>query len=268
MKSVHTYKDAIWIELENPTVEEVGGIAEEYKLDRVAADDLLSPSARHRVEFAEKYAHLVLHFPSYKESEDGDAAYEFDLVIGDNFIVTARYGGLNKVEGLIESFSEDEREIKNPRNRIVFGVFSALLADFDNKLVEIDHWIRNVEKDMFAGSEKKTIFELSEASRHLTDFRKISSVYPEVFKALEEQGAEFFGKEFSHLMAELAGTYAKHRAKLEVLAEAVRELRDTNDALLSTKQNELMKWLTLISVLVAVFVGIVLTWLGYLAIKH
>lgn len=269
MKRVHIHNGATWIDLENPNVDEVAEIAETYRLDRVTADDLLSATARHRVEFNERYANLVLHFPSFKDAADGDAAFEFDIVVGRDYVITAHYRPIPSLEKLATDLEGDHPSsyvVENPRNELFFGILMRLLSDFDLKLTEVDHWVRETEKNMFAGKERVTIFELSEASRHLTDFRKISAVYPEVFETLEEKG-DIFDEEFMRLSRELIHTFEKIRAKLDVLAEAVRELRDTNDALLSTKQNELMKSLTILSVVIAGLVGVALIWLGYLAVK-
>ncbi len=56
--------------------------------------------------------------------------------------------------------------------------------------------------------------------------------------------------------------FEKSKTKLDVMFETVHELRETNNALLSTKQNESMKTLTWVTVVTSIIVGIALIWIG------
>lgn len=269
MKNIYHYKDATWVDLVAPTLDEINEVKEEYGLSPDVAERLHSPAARHTVEFTNEYAFIILHAPVFKDSENGDAANELDFVIGENYVITARYGKIDAVENHLNSIETPNlfRIPTHPRNVLFFGILRSVIDSFDRKLVEIDHSIRDTEQKIFTGHEKQTIFELSEASRHLIDFKKITAVWPDSFETIMEKGSARFGPEFAEFSAEIINTFEKSLRKLETLTEAVRELRDTNFSLLSTKQNELMKTMTIFSVAIAVFVGVALIWLGYLAIK-
>ena len=244
-----------WIDLTNPTAEEVRELASEYHLSDRVVEDLTTPTLRHTVEFGEHNAYLVLHFPAFRDGDD--AAFEVDFVVGKNYLITAHYGE-NRV---MAQFRE------TPSTPAFFGLLHTLLNDFDAKLAEVDHWVRDTEKQMFDGAEKKTIFELSEASRHLIDFKKITAVYPDSFKELKEQGKQMFGNKFVELVDEVLASFGKAEAKMNLLSESVHELRETNSSVLSAKQNETMKTLTSVTVVATIIVGIALIWLGYLALK-
>lgn len=262
MKSIHKYKTVAWVDLVSPSVDEIL----EVNNDPDIANKLASPSLRHTVEFGPNHAYLVFHFPAFKDSTDGNAAYEVDFVIYSDMVVTARYG---KVHALDEfDFASLEGEDKgNPRDAIFFGLLEKLIGAYEEKLVHVDHWIRDVEKKIFAGEEKASILELSEASRHLIDFKKITAVYPETIKSLAEEGAKLFGKEFVAKCKNILETLERLNSKLETLIEATHELRETNYSLLTTKQNESIKVFSIVSTVIAVLVGMALIWLGYMAIK-
>lgn len=269
MKSIYTYKGATWIDLVKPTPEEISEVASMYALPGSVIAGLLSPSTSHVVELGAKHAYLVLHFPAFKDDNDGDAAFELDFVIGEDYLITARYANIEAFENFKPNFENTglSKQPIDPMNVLFFGLFRSLISNFEHKLSKIDHWTRDIEKNMFSGKESRTIFEISEASRHLIDFRKITAVWPDAILTLEEEGRRKFGNEFGEYMHEIFTTFHKARMKMEMLAEAVRELRETNDSILSTKQNELMRSLTLYSVIIAGIVGVALVWLGYLAIR-
>ncbi len=259
MKSVYNEKEAFWIDLESPTREEVAESARAAGLETSTVEELLSPSLKHKVEFGENHAYIVLHFPAYGESKKDDAAYEVDFILTKNVVITTHY---EKIEPL-KNFKPAEQD----EHGLFFGLFGELLNNFEQKLSSVDHWVRDVEKKMFSGHEKETIFELSEASRHLIDFRKITAVYPEVLEALSTEGGEMFGKKFAHTAEVMSARFEKSKNKLDVLFETVHELRETNNSLLSTKQNESMKTLTWVTVVTSIVVGLALIWIGFETLK-
>jgi Mg2+ and Co2+ transporter CorA len=259
MKTVSNYGGVTWIDLESPSGVEVREVTQISGLETQTVEELLSPSSKHKVEFGKNHAYIVLHFPSFGESKNGDAAYEVDFILTKKTIVTAHY---EQVETL-----EKFRPTEESENGIFFGLLGELLGNFERKLSSVDHWIREIENKMFAGQEKKTILELSEASRHLIDFRKITAVYPDVFKSLKIEGEKIFGQKFGILSSEISERFEKSKAKLDVLFDTVHELRETNNALLSTKQNESMKTMTMVTIITTIIVGIVLIWIGFMTIK-
>jgi len=259
MKKIYKYKGGEWIDLYSPTQNEVREAALIAGVDPSAVDELLSPSLRHKIQFNDNHAYIVLHFPAFKESERGDAAYEVDFILTKNVIITTHY---EKIDA-IESFQKTEEN----ENGIFFGILGELLTNFEHKLSSVDHWIREIENKMFSGKEKQTIIELSEVARHLIDFRKITAVYPDVFQTMADEGGKLFGKKFTDLAKETIERFEKSRNKLEILADTARELRETNNSLLSTEQNQTMKTLTVVTVLATIVVGIALIWIGLQTIK-
>jgi Mg2+ and Co2+ transporter CorA len=259
MKSVYHHKEAFWIDLESPTPSEVAEAAKSAGLEAQQLEELLSPSLKHKVEFGDNHAYLILHFPAFGESKNDDTAYEIDFILTKNVLITTHY---EKVES-VHKFKPEE----NDEPELFFGLFGELLGNFEQKLTSIDHWVRDIEKKMFSGHEKQTIFELSEASKHLIDFRKITSVYPEVLEALATDGSKVFGKKFAESALAMKERFLKSKTKLDMLFETVHELRETNNALVSTKQNESMKTLTWVTAITSIIVGISLIWLGIEAIR-
>lgn len=263
VKTVYTHGSVEWIDLENPTPRELDSLAKERGLDREIVKGLLSPSMRHTVSCETIPFYLVLHFPAFKDL-GAKAAYELDFVLGENFLITARYGKLPALEQFAAALSSSD--VAQDLGGVFFGLVRAMLTDIDAKLATLDHWVRDLEQGMFAGHEKLTIFEISEASRHLIDFKKIIAPYPDSFKAVSERGAALFGANFATEGLALTDLHRKLDEKIDLLAESVKELRETNSSILSTRQNETMKMLTWATVIASIVVGIALVWVGLLAV--
>ncbi len=259
MKKIYRYDGGEWIDLHSPTLEEVREAAAVAGIDPSVAEELLSPSFKHKIQFHDHYAFIVLYFPALDESERNDAAYEIDFILTKNNIITTHY---ERVRAL-----EQFQPIEENTAGVFFGILEELLGNFEYKLSAVDHWMRELENKMFSGQEKHTILELSEISRHLIDFKKITAVYPELFEALTENGSKLLGKKAEELSKENFERFNKSKTKLEILADTAKELRETNNSLLSTKQNQTMKTLTWVTIIATIIVGIALIWVGLLAVK-
>ena len=67
---------------------------------------------------------------------------------------------------------------------------------------------------------------------------------------LSLSGERFFGAEFSAHLRSGSGEYRRVEHALDNLHFSLSELRETNNSLLSTKQNEIMKTLTVLAFIV------------------
>ena len=94
MVSTYTQNKVTWIDLENPTKEEIRNIMETYNLDPSVAEDLLDPTIRTRADIFADFTYFVLHFPlnSHKKISTFDKrSEELDFIIGKNFLITIHY---------------------------------------------------------------------------------------------------------------------------------------------------------------------------------
>ncbi|MBX4192492.1 hypothetical protein KW798_03330, partial [Candidatus Parcubacteria bacterium] len=69
----------------------------------------------------------------------------------------------------------------------------------------------------------------------------------ETLESVEPVGERLFGQEFSYHLRGVLGEYARVHRTLENLYTSLLELRETNNSLLSTKQNDIMKNLTIMA---------------------
>lgn len=254
MIRTYTHEGATWVDLDSPTESEVNQASEIAGIDPSLADDLLSPTSRRKIEFGDAHAYLVIHFPSLSTSRNDDAAFEVDFLITKKAVITTHYG---KVEIFENLKPEDTSELG-----LFFSILSALLKALEDRLSEVDHRVRNIEKKMFSAPEKTAVFALSEASRHLTDFKKITAVYPDTLSSLEQGGEKLFGKKFAAETHKLSERCEKLTAKLNVVTEWTSELRETVSTLVNIRQNETMLALTIFTILSDIFIGGALIYLA------
>lgn len=247
----YLYKDTVWIDLINPSAEEIAQISEEFRITPGITHELVSPSFKSRVDVHKDYIYMILHFPVFKHSQDGDSRQEVDFVIGKNFLITTRYESIDAMETyakVVEVNSILDRGFPDDYIGVLFfGIIHEIYQSLFYELEYIESSLIKIERGIFSGQEKEMVVHLSEVSRNLINFRKATDFHSEVLASLDHFGGKLFGEQFSYHVQKVIDEYRKVANSLHNNMEFVNELRETNNSLLSTKQNEIMKTLTIMA---------------------
>jgi magnesium transporter len=247
----YAYKRAIWVDIVNPTTEEVRQVMDEFKIVPAVAEELVSPSHKSRVELHKDYLYLILHFPAFKHSHADDEKQEVDFIIGKDFLITARYETIDAMEKygkVVEVNSILDRGFPEDCTGVIFfGIIQEIYHSLFNELEYIDSWLGKIEDGIFNDKEKEMVKALSEVSRTLLNFKKSTDFHKEVLESLDLYGRKLFDEHFSYHVRRLLDEYAKVQNTLRNNMEMVAELRETNNSLLTTREGEIMKTLTLLA---------------------
>ena len=260
MISRYNYHDLVWIDMERPSHEEVRQIMEEFDIHPIVADELLTPSLRPKVDHYENFIYLILHFPAIRHSHS-NSNQEVDFIIGKKFIITVRYELLDPLHKFSKVFEVnsilDKSEIGEHAGFLFFYMIRKIYASLGHELSIIGEKLREVEERIFHGQERQMVVQLSTVHRDLLAFHRALRLHKGVLQSLGVACEEFFGKEFRHYTDDIVGEYYKVEEMLEDQKEVLGDLRSTNDSLLTTKTNEIMKVLTMItfSILPATLIG-------------
>lgn len=248
----HKYHDGVWIDLEQPSVEEIQSIAKEFSISKYVEKEILTPTQTPIVVQDEGAALVILHFPAHG-AEDGDTKnQEIDLIVGTHFIVTARYEVVAPLYHLKKLL--DAEHIVSGRYAITTDVmleilFAHLFSSVRDHTNHIASRLENVERDMFDGQERTSVRAISNVNREYLHIESALANQEEplshFLKELTEHGNfdESFLPRAERILAErtqVARLVTTHRA-------VATELRETNIALLEVRQNEIMKTLTVIT---------------------
>lgn len=251
----YEYLDGVWADLEQPTGDEIRQIAQEFSISERIETELLSPTPAPLVITDDNSALLVLHFPAQNTENDETKDQEIDFVIGSNFIVTVRYeviAPLHRLKKLLETrnlVSNKESITTDVLLEILFAHLYASVCDHTNHTAGR---LTRVEHDMFDGHERKTVRSISSISREFLHLEAALADQEEPLNNFLQALAQrnffdaSFGERADRILAErtqVTRLVTTHRA-------IATELRETNTALLEAGQNEIMKMLTIFTVIV------------------
>jgi magnesium transporter len=281
----YKHKNITWIDLESPNQDEVRTLVEEYNIDPLAANELLSPTSRSRVDFYGSYIYMILHFPHSTVHRNGHHTngapeiQEVDFIIGKDYIITTRYNQVDALHEFSKMFEAntilDKSEMTEHAGYVFFYMIRTLYRNIYSRIETVKEALFDVESKIFAGEERFMLKELSELNRVVINFKEAVLHHTEVLNSFEITGKKLFGDNFSYYLYSISGEFSKVKNAINGTKEYLDELRSTNDSLLSAKTNDTIKTLTMINFIflpLSLFIDIVgfqisskHIWLGLIA---
>ncbi|QQG37563.1 MAG: hypothetical protein HYS26_02960 [Candidatus Kaiserbacteria bacterium] len=262
MISRYRYGSLQWIDLESPTHKEVHDIAEEFSLEPLIAEELLLPSTKPRVEFHQGYSYVILHFPAPRQAH-GSFEQEVDFVIGNDFLITTHYDAIDPLHKFSKVFEVnsllDKSNIADHGFFLFFYMLKKMYREIEHRIDHVRHGLITIEQHLFEGHEVRMVRAISESANELLNLRQAIEPHREVLKDMEAMGSQFFGEKFVAYLKALSNEYYRVHNHIMRNTDSLHELRETNNSLLSTKENETMRTLTLMALLtfpLALFVAI------------
>ncbi len=251
MISRYQYKDLVWVDLESPTKEEVREIMEKYNIHPLVADEMLSPTLRPKVDLYDNLIYLIMHFPVLYNMHGRSGGQEIDFIIGKDFLITTHYELIDPLHEFSKVFEVNSILDKSDIGKHAGYLFYYIIKELYHGLtIELDHLseeLENIEDKIFQGEEAKMVESISRVNRDLLNVKQAIRPHKEVLDSFETAGKQFFGKEFAYHLQSISGEYYKVFNILEGQKETLLDLRVTNDSLLTTKTNEIMKILTIVA---------------------
>ena len=243
-----------WVDIQDPSKEDIQYLKERFKFHPLVLGELIPPGHRPKVEQHKDYLFMILYYPVYNKEKKETKPRELDIIVTRDTIITSHYRSILPLKALFDGCNLYKESRKNYMSegsgQLLFYILSGFWKTCLSKLIKIDKRINEIEKEIFKGKEKEMVLEISLVKTDVINFWRIIEHQEEILKSLVQEGEIFFGKELSPYFLDVLGTYGRTLNSLKTFKEAILALEDTNQSLLSTKINEVMRILTVFSVIV------------------
>lgn len=248
----YEYSGGVWVDLERPTEDELRRVAKEFSISERLEIELLSPTPSPLVAGDEGIALLVLHFPAHEESGGDVRSQEIDFIVGKNFIMTVRYEVIVPLHHL-KKLLETQKILEGPgaitTDVLLEILFAHLYTAVRDHTEHVATNLAHVEQDMFDGREKHTVRLISNISREFLHLEAALANQEEslghFLKVIADHN--IFGPSFVVRADRIQAERAQVARLIKTHRAIASEMRETNIAILSAHQNEIMKTLTVIT---------------------
>jgi magnesium transporter len=286
-----------WIHLDAPTLTHAQELADRFGWHPLDVEDVMSKRQRPKVDdYADEgYLFGVLHFPIYDRASRRLNAAELDVFVGPNYLVTLPSVELLPVSRLFRRCEEDEQFrdqlLSKGSGRLLYEVLDDLFDYCFPILDKIGHKLDSLEDDVFEGRSEEVVRDISNVKQEIISYRKIIKPERSTLRVLERHVERFLPEELDLYFDDIVDAAERIWDILDNYKEVVEALEDTNESVISHRQNDVLRVLTVFSVVLlpltlitgffgmnvrfpgfatvwafwAIFVGMVVTLVGLLA---
>ncbi len=242
-----------WIHLDSPTGTEAAELATRFGWHPLDLEDVLSKRQRPKIDdYPDEYLFIVLHFPFYDKAVQRLNAAELDVFLGPDFLITLPNVELLPVTRLFARCEEndalrDELFAKGS-GYLLYHVLDDLFDYCFPILDKIGHKLDRIEDDMFEGRSEEVVRDISNAKQEIISYRKIIKPERSTLRLLERHVQKFLPQDLELYFDDIVDAAERIWDLLDNYKEVVEALEATNESVITHKQNDVLRLLTIISV--------------------
>jgi magnesium transporter len=244
-----------WINLERLDPDTVNELRARFGWHPLDVEDVLSKRQRPKVDdYADEgYLFGVLHFPAYDKSIQRLNAAELDFFLGPDYLVTIPNVELLPVTRLFRRCEEDERFreelFAKGSGRLLYEVLDDLYDYCFPILDKIGHKLDTIEDDIDELRSEEIVRDISKAKQEIISYRKIVKPQRPALRLLERHIERFLPENLELYFDDLVDASERIWDQLDNFKEVVEALEDTNESVISHRQNDVLRILTVFSVI-------------------
>jgi magnesium transporter len=247
--------DLKWVNIVNAGKNEINYLRKNYHFDlahlKVAAASV--SFQRPMIFRGQDYLCLVLHFPTFQD--DKIIAGEIDFFIGHGFLITVHNNNLRafnrffnlgkKSPDSLLSYSLESSAI------LLYEVLGHLIDDSYELLDEISLKLNVIEDLIFSQQQREAVKQILVLRRNIVNIRKIIQNHKNILqKLMEMESTQVEKQAIRKYYTRLVEHSKRIWEMLDNQREMVEVLNNTNESLLNGQMTDIMKTLTIFSVIV------------------
>ncbi len=244
-----------WIDIKNPGKKEIEYLRKNYNfaLSHLQASSAKAISQRPIVVKSSDYTFMILHFPIYKD--ETISAGEIEFFIGTDYLITLHNGDVSTLGNFFNYSKKDGESLKSFKFEsstiLLYEIIEKLLLDCFSLLDKNSISISKLENTIFAQQSRKAVSEILLLRRNIINTRKIMQNHKNIIKNLVTIQTGFAPEKTVRVYYdELLDHTKRFWEYLETQKEMIEVLNSTNKSLLNYSLSDIMKTLTIFSVIV------------------
>lgn len=233
-----------WIDVINPSLEEMEQLAEQYKLHEASVDDCMQPGHLPKYEQFKNYTFVI--FRVYAESEkDADTVRgltdKLAIFITDKYIMTVHNRSMPQLDHISDVLLE-ENECEMPLH-VLIEIVLAGLHTYDEPAQKISQLIDYYEAQVFLTTRKVPLLKgIYFIKRKLDVIRRMLLLIYDIVDKIDYTGSS------NAFTRDVRDLYVKQKSLYDSMSDNTNQLLNIYFNISSQRTNETMRILTIFSV--------------------
>ncbi len=248
-------KDDVWINLVNPTVEEIDYVQTSLNLDREALTAALDDEEGSRAEVTPKYTLILVDAPTreWRNGREEFTTYPISITVTDTAIITVCLQELFALSNLITGKNKT-MNIVNVANRprFVLQILFRIAINYQADLKYIEVKRMAIEESIRKATRRDDLFELHELESNLVYFKTSLSVNASIIDRISKQSRFISSTEDRDLMDDVIIETSQALEMTNTYSQIIKGTRQLVEADLNNSLANTMKFLTSITLIISI----------------
>ena len=228
-------------------------LADRYGFHELDIEDVLSKRQRPKIDEYPEYLFIVLHFPIYDKTVQRLNAAELDVFLGQDFLITLANVELLPVTYLFRRCEEDD-ELRDElfskaSGYLLYHVLDDLFDYCFPILDKVGHKLDAIEDELEERRSEEIVRDISDAKQEIIAYRKIIKPERATLRLLERHTQRFLPHDLELYFDDIVDAAERIWDLLDNYKEVVEALEDTNESIISHRQQYRLQLLTVVSVI-------------------
>jgi len=241
-----------WVDLEDPTADEVRVLEDPFAFHPLAIEDCLAEAQYPKLDDYETYVYLVVHGIRFDAPTDQFVTRELDVFLGKNYLVTHHKGPMRSISSTRDQCGKNlmagfPRGVDFLLHHILDQVFEHYFPNLD----AIEDKIQLVQVEVFERPTRETLDRIFTLKRDVMQLRRICTPQREIVHRLargeisvvSRRAAVYFRDIYDNLYRIVDASYSYQ--------DLVQSTLDAYLNAVSNRLNETMKRMTAITAVLA-----------------
>lgn len=243
-----------WYNIIKPELREINYLKKEFNFEEKHLQaSLLKVSAQRPMVYQGKnYLFIILHFPI--KSNGRIIPGEIEFFIGHGFLITLHNGKNKTLNDFFNYCEKDSIFLESYKYEssaiLLYEILDKLIQDSYDLLDENNIKINKVERKIFSQQQKITTSNLLTLKRNIINIRRTIQSHKNIMKKLTEMKSSLVPEK---QIIKYYDILVEHSQRIwefsEIQKEIIESLHDTSESITSYKINNIIKTLTIVSVI-------------------
>jgi len=242
-----------WLNFEAPTAVETAYLAQHFDFHELDLEDVLSTRQRPKVDEYDDYMFLVLHVPWFNKVKGRLDAAELNVFVAHGLVITLPNVALKPVGRLftqLEANPERRDEyFSKGSGYLLYEILSELFDYCFPILDKIGFKLDRLNDAIFTERRSEEVVrDISDVKQEIVAYRKVIKPERSTLRLLERSRTRYLPEDLEVYFDDIVDKAERVWDQLDNYKEVVEALEQTNESVIAHKQNDILRVLTVLSV--------------------
>ncbi len=254
LKYLKNSNNIIWIDLEDPSEDEIDMLIDKFDFHQLSIEDAIFPQNHPKIEEFENYVFITLYGICY---DDIITTQELNIFFGKNYVITFHENKLNsliKLTNRINRIKEKETEnlagindISKGSDILLYSIIDLLINEYFPITEKLDDKMEALENKVLEEKTEEILDDLFKQKKNILIFRKFVSLEMQLINKLCRTEIDFIREKTRIYFRDIYDHISRINEDLEILREVIPSFIESYWSMYSKKLNHSIHRLTILA---------------------